>query len=196
MSDPVRDALHTLRRGQILDAAATVFSARGFRVATMRQVAEAAGVAHGTVYNYFSSKDDLIVALLERLNETEDRPHQFEGLLDGDLESRLCALMRHRLAHMRRDRRVLQAVLPEILANPTLRARYLDEVVAPSLALAEGGLSALGSGDVAPAHLVRAMAGSVLGLVVLDLLGDDTTREQADAIAATLARAFARGVLA
>ena len=47
------------RREEILSAAEKVFDAHGFAAATIEAVAEQAGVAKGSVYNYFKSKRDL-----------------------------------------------------------------------------------------------------------------------------------------
>jgi TetR/AcrR family transcriptional regulator, transcriptional repressor for nem operon len=55
-----------VRREQILDAAAAVFVSRGLDDATMAEVAQAAGVAKGTVYLYFDSKSELLTALRSR----------------------------------------------------------------------------------------------------------------------------------
>jgi AcrR family transcriptional regulator len=49
----------TDRRGEILAAALTVFEANGYVATTVEAIAEAAGVAKGSIYNYFSSKHDL-----------------------------------------------------------------------------------------------------------------------------------------
>lgn len=54
------------RREAILDAAALVFGDKGAHAATMDDVAEAAEVSKGTLYLYFPSKDELIVALAHR----------------------------------------------------------------------------------------------------------------------------------
>lgn len=53
------------RRRQILVAAHQVFSAQGFHSTKISDVASAAGVSHGTVYHYFSSKDELFMAVFE-----------------------------------------------------------------------------------------------------------------------------------
>ena len=55
-----------VRREQILDAAAQVFLDRGLAQATIADVADAAGVAKGTVYLYFDSKSALLTALRTR----------------------------------------------------------------------------------------------------------------------------------
>jgi AcrR family transcriptional regulator len=61
-----RRELPEVRREQILDAAAQVFLDRGLAQATMADVAEAAGVAKGTIYLYFDSKSALLTALRAR----------------------------------------------------------------------------------------------------------------------------------
>jgi AcrR family transcriptional regulator len=55
-----------VRREQLLDAAAQVFLDRGLAQATVADVAEAAGLAKGTVYLYFDSKSALLTALRAR----------------------------------------------------------------------------------------------------------------------------------
>lgn len=54
------------RRDRILDAATKVFAKRGFFAAQVADVAKRAGVAAGTVYLYFKSKDDILLCLFER----------------------------------------------------------------------------------------------------------------------------------
>jgi AcrR family transcriptional regulator len=61
-----RRELPEVRREQLLDAAAAVFLDRGLAQATVADVAEAAGVAKGTVYLYFDSKSALLTALRAR----------------------------------------------------------------------------------------------------------------------------------
>src|SRR6266511_3896381 len=62
------------KRERILDAAIKVFAAEGFYNAKVSQIAQAAGVADGTIYLYFKSKDDLLIQLfedrMERVNAT------------------------------------------------------------------------------------------------------------------------------
>jgi AcrR family transcriptional regulator len=53
----------------------------GFRRATTREAAQAAGVSEGTIYNYFEDHDALLMAILHRLSETERRAENFgEGM--------------------------------------------------------------------------------------------------------------------
>lgn len=53
------------KRARILEAAVKVFAERGFHTATVAEIARAAGVADGTIYLYFKSKDDLLLRLFD-----------------------------------------------------------------------------------------------------------------------------------
>ena len=58
---------HAQARRRLLDAARTVFAARGYHAASMNDVARAAGVAKAGVYHYFAGKHALLEALHEDL---------------------------------------------------------------------------------------------------------------------------------
>ena len=57
------------RRARILDAAAVEFALQGFRRTRLERIAAAAGVAEGTVYHQFGSKQGLLVAVGQRYGE-------------------------------------------------------------------------------------------------------------------------------
>ncbi len=60
------------RRELLIDAALAVLSRDGFDRATMAAIAEEAGTAKGTIYNYFQSKEDVLAAVLcERTTQLE-----------------------------------------------------------------------------------------------------------------------------
>ncbi|HEX6121931.1 MAG TPA: helix-turn-helix domain-containing protein [Ktedonobacterales bacterium] len=179
------------RRTQILDAATRVFASKGYNRATIRDVARAAGVADGTIYNYFANKADLLFGLLDRLNDTERRPASLTLAADASFATFFRAYVRERVEALWSNAELFRAVLPELLANPDLRARYYDEVIAPTMALGEGAFRALvASGTVRDLNVplsMRIVAGSLLGVMVLQLLGDETLaarwQEIPDAIA-------------
>jgi AcrR family transcriptional regulator len=56
-------------RGRILAAAYELFASRGIRDVGVDEVVERAGVAKGTLYRHFPSKDDLVIAFLELREE-------------------------------------------------------------------------------------------------------------------------------
>jgi AcrR family transcriptional regulator len=65
-SPPRRRLPRQERERQILNAAVTVFSQRGFHLASMDDIAEVAGVSKPMIYTYLGSKDDLFIACIRR----------------------------------------------------------------------------------------------------------------------------------
>ena len=55
------------RKSQILNAAERIFTKKGFSDARMDDIAEGTGLSKGTLYLYFKSKEDLIIAILDRI---------------------------------------------------------------------------------------------------------------------------------
>ena len=55
------------RKYQILNAAEQVFTKKGLDLARMDDIAEETGLSKGTLYLYFKSKDELIIAILDRI---------------------------------------------------------------------------------------------------------------------------------
>jgi AcrR family transcriptional regulator len=51
------------KRRQLLDAAVRVFARKGFHASRVGDIAEEAGVAHGLLYHYFKSKDQVLEAV-------------------------------------------------------------------------------------------------------------------------------------
>jgi TetR/AcrR family transcriptional regulator, fatty acid metabolism regulator protein len=196
-SDPIqalRAQIAAARRTQILDAATRVFARTGFTRATIRAVAQEAGVADGTIYNYFANKTDLLFGLLDRLNDTARRATSLAQVVDTSVAEFFHAYLRERVEALWSNAELFRAVLPELLANPDLRRRYYNELIAPTMALGEAAFEALvASGatrDVDVPLSMRIVAGSVLGLMVLQLLGDETLaarwQELPDALAGLL----------
>lgn len=80
-------------RSQILDAALELFSRRGFRATSVRDIAAEAGVSTGNVYHHFPDKESLFRNLLDRYWEAiEDPDYPFnralaQGAFPDDLEA-------------------------------------------------------------------------------------------------------------
>ena len=72
-------------RDRVLEAAVTVFGDYGFSEATMLAIAQEAGVASGTVYQYFSDKADVLLCLLADLEDHLQR----ETRMPADAQGRL-----------------------------------------------------------------------------------------------------------
>lgn len=177
-ADPIQQQLVAARRSQILDAATTVFAAKGFHRATIRAIAQEAGVADGTIYTYFTNKDALLLGILDRLNETPARAVHFAQGATVDLRAFVTAYTSRRLAVLFANLPLFQALLPELITNGELRARYYEQTVAATFPVAERYFAdRIAAGEMRPldvAATVRLLAAMTFGLMMLRLLGDDT----------------------
>jgi AcrR family transcriptional regulator len=175
-NDPMADLLITARKQQILDAATKVFAEKGFHRATIKEVAKVAGIADGTIYNYFTNKTELLFGILNRLNETEQREQQFVAGSEQDVRSFFVAYLRQRLALLWPNLEVFRAILPELLVNTELRDLYYSQIIAPTFIIGEHFLQAQigqkGTSTLDIPLTARALASTILGLLVMQLLGD------------------------
>lgn len=73
------------RKIQIINAAEDVFTKKGFGEARMDDIAEETGLSKATLYLYFKSKDDLIIAILDRMFQREFK--QLENLNQDGLSA-------------------------------------------------------------------------------------------------------------
>jgi len=182
--DPIRQQLIAARRNQILDAAAKVFAERGFHRATTKAIAGAAGVAEGTIYNYFDSKGDLLIGMVRRLSRAESMSTELTEALDRDAREFLLAIARQRMSLIEQSRETLQAVLPEMLISVDLRERFYRRFVQPLSVLLERYVQTrIQSGDVRPVDVplaVRSVQAMFIGLFVLRILGDDVLESHWD----------------
>jgi AcrR family transcriptional regulator len=146
-----------------LDAAIAVFSEKGFHRATIKEMARVAGIADGTIYTYFASKDEVLIAVLDRLNETTERKQQF--VLSGvqDLKAFFRAFLRQRMTLLWPNAEVFRVVLPELLVNGELRKQYYEQVLAPTIAIGEQFFQAQSEQlQINIPLTVRAIAGTLL----------------------------------
>jgi len=177
--DPIQELVTAARRKQILDAATRVFAEKGFHRATIKEIARVAGIADGTIYTYFASKDEVLLAVLDRPNETTERKQQFVQGDEQDLKAFFRAYLQQRMALLWPNAEVFRAVLPELLVNGELRRQYYEQVLAPTIAVGEQFFQAQSEQIQINIPLtVRAIAGTLLGLLLLQLLGDETLARQ------------------
>ena len=176
----ITDAQRETRRQQILDAALICFSRDGFHNTTTADIVRESGVSQGTLYLYFATKEDIIVAL------ADDR-HQAEAFLrtlaqaEQDPVEGLSVLLElhgqslsdpHRVAM----RRVGVQGWAEALRNPTVLASItgnINIVRHEIIRLIERGQAA-GQirSEVEPDALARVLIAIFQGLSLQACLGD------------------------
>jgi AcrR family transcriptional regulator len=170
----ITDAQKETRRQQILDAALRCFSRDGFHATTTADIVRESGVSQGTLYLYFATKEDIVVAL------ADDR-HQGEAFLSALAQSEpdpvqglmlMIELYGKSLPDPRRldQRRVGIQGWAEALRNPRIHASAVDglsSVRAAIVGLIENGQrTGQIRPDAQPDALARILISVFQGLVL------------------------------
>jgi TetR/AcrR family fatty acid metabolism transcriptional regulator len=154
------------KRDTILRAAIDVFAERGYFHAQVADVARAAGVAAGTVYLYFRSKDDLLISIFER--------GMRELLAEGralvadapDPAERLRRLARLHLARLGRDRNLAIVFQVELRQSTKFMERFSSTLLRDYLglmrdAIADGQRDGAFRGDIKPTTAAKMLFGAL-----------------------------------
>jgi len=164
------------KRERILDAAVRVFARKGFHATRVSEVAKAAGVADGTIYLYFKSKDALLVSLFEH------RVERLLAFLEAELPrcegaaNKLKRVIEIQLGLLEGERDLAEVVtvilrqstkLMKEYAAPKFGA-YLDAI---ARVVAEGQAVGELRRDVAPHLAARAIFGALDGIAMTWALG-------------------------
>jgi TetR/AcrR family transcriptional regulator, fatty acid metabolism regulator protein len=115
------------RRRRILDAAVRVFARSGYHGSRVGDIAADAGVAHGLLYHYFASKDEVLETvfrenfgqLLERFRAVEAAEEPAPEKLEG--------IAKILLRTWRNDPDLVTVMVREVARSPQLQAQ-VDEV--------------------------------------------------------------------
>lgn len=189
------------RRDQILDAAARIFAEKGFQKTTTREIAEAADVAEGTIYNYFENKDDLLISLLNRVSDVQNRAATLDSTLDKPFEEAFIKVTIERIGQFTAAYEAFLALLPEILTTPHLRERYYQGIIQPVITAMESHLQKRSErGEARPldaALTARFFLSITHGLVFMRMLNDpllETIWQTPDRLAEELIRFCFEGV--
>jgi len=127
--DGRRAAARGTARERLLDAAATVFAERGYRAASVDDIAAAAGLTKGAVYWNFEGKEDLFLALIEE--RVDHRAHQLIGVTESaPREVATAPLVSRGLSSLVDEQQALVRLIGEYwglaVRDEQLRKRYVE----------------------------------------------------------------------
>ena len=159
----------------MLDAALTLFVAKGFGATRSEEVAALAGVSKGTLYRYYPSKDELFKAVVrENLSARIAEAVEWVAGHRGGSAELLCLVMTEwwRRVGQGTAGGISKIMLAEARQFPELARFYVDEVVVPTHRLL-GGLIERGvaSGEFRPvpvAATVHVLIGPLLHMILYE----------------------------
>jgi TetR/AcrR family transcriptional regulator, fatty acid metabolism regulator protein len=154
------------KREAILRAATDVFADRGFFNAQVADVARVAGVAAGTVYLYFRSKDDLLISIFEKTMREALAEGRIAAADIADPRERLRLFARLHLARLGRDRNLAVVFQIELRQSTKFMERFSATLLRDYLgllraAITDGQRSGLFRVDLNPTILAKMLFGSL-----------------------------------
>ncbi|MBD2625097.1 TetR/AcrR family transcriptional regulator [Trichormus variabilis] len=187
-------------RTRILQAAQKLFAAQGFDGTTTRDLAQAAGVAEGTLFRHFSNKKailvevatsgwvDILTDLLTELSEM------------GSYKA-VAQVMRRRMWNMQKNVEIMRVCFMEVQFHPDLRDRIQTEVIDKMTDVAEAFFQTAMDKGIYRQTDAKLVAKVFLGMFAIAGFSDNTLLEpnaspqEMQKMAEGLADIFLNGVL-
>jgi AcrR family transcriptional regulator len=140
------DVLSEFRRAEILEAARNVCASRGFNDVSVDEIAHEAGIAKGTLYLYFRSKDEIYWAMLEQVYTTLHGEVAAGLSAEATLEQRIRAFVDTKMRRLEAHRDLFRLYLSEsshitgraVRVGERYERLYLDQVKRLETTLREG----------------------------------------------------------
>lgn len=165
-------------RNTIMDAAINVMTEQGFGQVTTKEIAKAADIAEGTLYNYFKNKDEIIMSVAKRYIENKRQVEISTEVasIEEFLNSLYGATPQNRTESQIKERTLLRTLLPHFLTDPSLSKLYYTQIVRPHLDMLESKLTILQKKGLIiesdAIALSRLVYSSFIGFAILDIHGD------------------------
>jgi AcrR family transcriptional regulator len=173
----------------ILHTALELFRKSGFEVTTMRHIADAAKVATGAAYYYFPSKEAMVFAYYDQVQQRHAEKVREEWKGNSALRERLGILLHSKLEILKDDRRFLGALFrytgepehPLSVFGKGTQSQRAQSMAIFREAVAEPGLSTE-LRQLLPAVLWLAHLGMILSLIYDQSEGQQKTHKLVDSV--------------
>ena len=191
-----------VRKEEILDAAETLFAAKGFDNTSTGDILDAVGIARGTLYYHFKSKEDILDGVIQRMTDKligvatgivrqKELPvleRLTKAIISLNVETKLGhEIMEqvHRpqnaLMHQKMQATLLAGILPvltELIEEGMIfHTRYPESVVEMTILYANTAFDELNAAGLNPAQRERKIAGFIYNLERLMGMAEGSLRE-------------------
>jgi len=125
-----KEQMAEARRVQILVGASQVFAEKGYHQATTKEIAKAAGVSEGTIYNYFASKRELLVAMVNAIGMQSVRDIMIDVSSDKP-EDFLKAILKDRYELGKQFGSRMTPLIAEMFTDAEMRETIYNQIALP-----------------------------------------------------------------
>ena len=195
-----RDAFYEARRSALADVALKLWAEQGFDQTTVASIAGEAGVAKGTFYLYFESKQALLLEVLRRNSLVPNILTLIDDLQNESLETAVVAFVRGAWRHLSAHRDLVLVVMRELPTHLEEARDVIERVIVPSNEVVaeylESHISSDRAREISTVISVRALVGMVLVVFITqEVLGAGKLLPvPEDDVTGTIAELFLRGV--
>jgi len=191
----------TQTRSRILQAAQRLFASQGFDGTTTRDLAQAAGVAEGTLFRHFPNKKAILVEVAT-LGWVEILTDLLTELSEMGSYKAIAQVMRRRMWNMLKNADIMRVCFMEAQFHPDLRDRIQSEVIDKMTDVAEAFFQTAMDKGIYRQMDAKLVAKVFLGMFAIagfsnkTLMEPDASPQQMQEMAEGLADIFLNGVLA
>jgi len=159
------------RRGKetleaLLGCAGEVFAERGYEAASVSAICRRAGVAQGTFYMYFSSKEDVYVRLVAQLQRQIIAEVRCSSEQETDPEARLVSAVARSLSFLSENRNLFQLFREAEFIRPEIPKRFYAAVCQELSEILRSGIATGSFRDINPEVAAYAILGMVFFLAL------------------------------
>jgi AcrR family transcriptional regulator len=167
---------------RIMDAAFKVFSERGYQRATTKAIATEAGIAEGTIFNYFPTKKDILLAFFEE-EVVGPLPDVFKSD-SADDSVVIKNFLRNRLEIWHKRGGAFKVILSEALFDPQFAQDFRERVFRPGLEMVQDYISrSIEAGrfkKLDPKILARNLIAYAMSFGLFEMLSGDIIEADSD----------------
>jgi len=162
----LRQAQAEERRLQILDTALKVFAARGFAGASVKDIAEEAGISQGLLYHYFTGKEDLLLATIDYHGFLPELRRILKDTGKLPVEQVLKEIANGFLNMLEQKQMLVSILMREVQVNPEVASAWAN-LCREGVAILQPFLEARVAGGELRPHNSEVTARSLFGLLFM-----------------------------
>lgn len=125
---PLRVRKKLVTRARIIEVAVRMFGERGLEAPTVEEIAAACEVGKGTIYNYFQTKEEIVVAFMADLERRLEKRVSRFTVSSGPLERVLADFIRYHLRLKRPYREFVRVFMAQLALRGGHMAAHIAEI--------------------------------------------------------------------